>query len=246
MRYSARLSHPVIRSREQSLWLSAAFDALNSTESKTGLTLFDDRLRVLRVAATYALNDGDNANLATLEASQGLHALGASQAGDTNLSRANGRPDFTKFAASLTRQQRLVGPFDVQLAVAGQKAVQPLLLPEQFPLGGARFGRAYDPAEIVGDDAAAGSIELRYNGTVDNRLLRSYQLYTFSDFGTVWNMGVNDGTQRQSLASVGGGIRVGLPRNIAASLELDKALTRQVAAEGGKPVRVFVTLAVPF
>jgi hemolysin activation/secretion protein len=246
MRYAARLTRPIMRGREQSLWLGLAFDALDSAESQTGATLFDDRLRVLRASATYLINDGSNANAASLEASRGLGILGASPAGSANLSRTNGRSDFSKVVANLTRQQTLDEHWGAQIALAGQKAAQPLLLPEQFPLGGARFGRAYDPAEIVGDDAVAGSVELRYGQFVESRLARSYQLYAFSDFGVVWNIGVSDSTRRQSLASVGGGIRLGLLQNVAANLEIAKALTRRVAAEGGKPVRVFISLSAPF
>jgi hemolysin activation/secretion protein len=246
MRYTARVSHPLIRGRDQSLWLGAVFDALDSAESENGAQLFDDRLRVLRVTANYTVNDGRNANFAYVEASQGLSVLGASRGGGANLSRSNGRADFTKVAASLTRQQTLSEHWSFQTALSGQKAAQPLLLPEQFALGGTRFGRAYDPAEITGDDAVAGSLELRYGRSVDSRLLRSYQLYAFYDVGAVWNQDVSDGTQRQSLASAGAGIRGTLPQNVAASLEIAKALTRRVAAEGDKPVRVFISLSASF
>jgi hemolysin activation/secretion protein len=246
MRYTARLSHPVIRTRPQSLWLSAGFDALNSTESQAGTALFDDRLRVLRATAIGTVNDGDNTNAATFEVSQGLGILDASRAGAGNLSRPNGRADFNKLTASLTREQVVSEHWGVEIALAGQKAAQRLLLPEQFPLGGQRFGRAYDPAEIVGDDALAGSVELRYGGSAESRLLRSYQFYGFSDYGSVWNMDVHDGTQHQTLASFGGGVRLGLPQNAAASLEIAKALTRRVAAADGKPVRVFIRLSAPF
>jgi hemolysin activation/secretion protein len=246
MRYTARTTHPLIRSRDQSFWLAGTFEALDSSESENHEQLFDDRLRVLRASANYAVNDGSNANLAYIEASQGLSALGASRAGAANLSRSNGRADFSKVVASLTRQQTLSDHWGLQMALGGQKAAQPLLLPEQFALGGARFGRAYDPAEITGDDAVAGSLELRYGRFVESRFLRSYQLYAFYDVGAVWNQDVSDGTQRQSLASAGAGIRLALPQDFAASLEIAKALTRRVAAEGDKPVRVFVSVSASF
>jgi hemolysin activation/secretion protein len=241
-----RVTHPLIRGRDQSLSLGVAFDALDSTESSNAGPLFDDHLRVLRASANYTVNDGNNANVAYVEASQGLSALGGSRAGAANLSRSIGRADFTKATASLSRQQSLGEHWGLQMALAGQKAAQPLLVSEQFALGGARFGRAYDPAEITGDDAVAGSLELRYGRSVDSRFLRSYQLYAFYDVGAVWNQDVSDGTQRQSLASAGGGIRLALPQNVAASLEIAKALSRRVAAEGDKPVRVFISLTAAF
>lgn len=247
MRYTARLSYPLLRARAQSLWLNGSFDALASKENALGTQLFDDQLRVVRGGANYAATDAlGGANFASAEASQGLGILGASPSGAANLSRSNGKAVFTKFTAGAVRDQILSVHWTVQLALAGQKALQPLLLSEQFALGGARFGRAYDPAEITGDDGLAGSVELRYGRSVPSDILRSYQIYAFYDLGAVWNMAVSDATQQQSLASLGGGIRLAFAHGIAAGLEIARPLTRHVAAEGGKPVRVFFSLSASF
>lgn len=89
-------------------------------------------------------------------------------------------------------------------------------------------------------------MELRYGGTIENTVIRGYQLYGFYDLGTIWNQGVSDPTHRQSLASAGGGIRLALSHNLSFSVEIAKPLTRPVAAEGGKPVRVFASLSAGF
>jgi hemolysin activation/secretion protein len=247
LHYVAQLTHPLIRSRAQSLWLSGSFDMLDSREHEQGVALFHDRLRVLRAALDYAGSDGfGGVNAVYGEASQGLVALGASRPGDADLSRANGHADFTKIAVTALRQQAILGAWSVQLGFAGQKASAPLLAAEQFPLGGARFGRAYDPAEIAGDDGLAGSLELRYGRAPGQAWLRFCQLYGFYDLGAAWNMGVSAATRRQSLASAGGGFRLFLPRDVVAALEVARPLTRLVAAEGDKPVRVFVTLSASF
>ena len=192
-------------------------------------------------------DDSGNSNLARFQLSQGLGFLGASSAGAPDLSRANGRPDFTKIEGSLTREQVIVQNWGAQFAIAGQKSFAPLLISEQFPLGGAAFGRGYDPAEIAGDDALAGSIELRYGRPLNNLVIRSYQVYAFYDIGMIWNVDAENATPgSQSLASVGVGFRLALQRDISASLEIAKPLTRLVAAENGKPVRVFVSIAAPF
>jgi hemolysin activation/secretion protein len=247
LRYVAQLTHPLIRSRAQSLWLSGTFDVLDSREHEQGAPLFNDRLRVLRAALDYAGSD-DLGGVTALygEASQGLTLLGASRADSALLSRSNGHADFTKFAATATREQALGGAWSVLLGLAGQKANAPLLVSEQFPLGGARFGRAYDPAEIAGDDGIAGSLEVRFGRAPLQPWLRSYQIYGFYDLGAVWNMGVSDATRRQSLASAGGGFRFFLPRDLVAALEIARPLTRIVAAEGNKPVRVLVNLSASF
>lgn len=245
--FGAGVMHPVLRLRDQSFWLGGNFDVQQSEQSEQGIRLFDDQLRVLRLHGLYLADDGwGGSNSLAVEASQGLNALGASQPGGSELSRADGRPDFTKLTGTAIRQQHLFGNFYLRLSAAGQKAAQPLLVSEQFALGGPQFGRAYDPGEIAGDDGVAGSAELRYVALVQNSAIQSYEVYGFYDLGAVWNMGVNDGIGRQSLASAGVGVRVALRRNLNCSLEIADPLTRTVAAEGGKPVRVFASISLGF
>jgi hemolysin activation/secretion protein len=63
----------------------------------------------------------------------------------------------------------------------------------------------------------------------------------------IWNVDAENATPgSQSLASVGVGLRLALQRDISASLEITKPLTRLVATENGKPVRVFVSISAPF
>ena len=247
LRYLALVTHPLIRSRAETLWLSGTFDVFDSHEHQQGTPLFNDHLRVLRAALDYtAADDRGGVNQAYGEASQGLAILGASRADSPLLSRSNGHADFTKLTLTATRQQAITGDWSVLLCLAGQKANTPLLVSEQFPLGGARFGRAYDPAEIAGDDGIAGSLELRFGHSPQQPWLHSYQIYAFYDLGAVWNMGVSDATRRQSLASAGGGFRLFLPHDVVGALEIARPLTRLVAAEGDKPVRVLVNLSASF
>jgi hemolysin activation/secretion protein len=243
----AGVTHPVMRLRDHSLWLGGAFDVLQSEQSQQGIRQFDDQLRMLRLHGLYLADDGwGGSNSLSVEASQGLDALGSSRPGASDLSRANGRPDFTKVTGMVMRQQHLLGGWYLRLSAAGQKAAEPLLVSEQFALGGTQFGRAYDPGEIAGDDGAAGSAELRYVGVVESNVIRSYEIYGFYDLGAVWNMDVSDATRRQSLASAGVGLRLALRHNLNCSLEIADPLTRTVAAESGKPVRVFASLSWGF
>ena len=59
-------------------------------------------------------------------------------------------------------------------------------------------------------------------------------------------MGVSDATRHQSLASAGGGFRLFLPRDVVATLEIARPLTRIVAADGDKPVRMLASLSASF
>lgn len=98
-----------------------------------------------------------------MTASQGTNGLGASAAGSLNLSRAEGRSDFTKITGTASRPRELGQGLEVTVMAAGHYAGSPILSSEELGYVGQAFGRAYGPSEILGDDGAA-SAELRYNG----------------------------------------------------------------------------------
>src|SRR5207253_2020427 len=106
---------------------------------------------------------------------QGLPILHASRDGSPELSRAAGRSDFTKLNLDLSRLQQIQGNWSVLVAAALQYAFDPLLVAEQYGLGGTLYDRAFDPSEMLGDRALAGKIELRYGDSTDLAYLRNYQ-----------------------------------------------------------------------
>jgi hemolysin activation/secretion protein len=245
--YISRISHPLLRTRTQSLWVGGAFNIVESRENEPSVPVFSDHLRVVRVDATYFASDGwGGSNKVFAQLSQGLDVLGASSLGSANLSTPNGHATFTKVTGSITREQPIIGGFGIFVDFAGQKAGQPLLLSEQFALGGARFGRGYDPAQVVGDDALAGLVELRYDHGVEDGFLRAFQVYAFYDLGTVWNISPNNPQRSASLASAGGGVRFALAERVLLSLELAKPLTHPLVPDRDKPIRVFARLSKAF
>ena len=144
------------------------------------------------------------------------------------------------------RLQEVWGPVSLRIVAQAQVALDPLLSFEEFLLGGSQFGRAYDFGELSGEDGLAGSIELRYGEEVDDSLVTSYEVYGFYDIGAVWNRNTEPGERRESLASAGGGARVGLMRDIQASLEVAQPLTRDVASTGDRGARVFFSITAQF
>ncbi|HVX57198.1 MAG TPA: ShlB/FhaC/HecB family hemolysin secretion/activation protein, partial [Candidatus Saccharimonadales bacterium] len=62
-----------------------------------------------------------------------------------------------------------------------------------------------DPSEILGDDGAAASAELRYNRLPQWQRLR-FQPFGFYDIGKVWNIAT--GGKEMSGASLGAGMRI--------------------------------------
>ena len=84
-----------------------------------------------------------------------MQNVNASSQAMPNLSRIDGRAVFTKVTLDVSRYQGISNEWGVYVAAMGQYAANPLLSAEEFRVGGARFGRAYNPSEISGDDGAA-------------------------------------------------------------------------------------------
>lgn len=240
-RVTAQLSYPIIRTRQQNLSLIGGFRLLN-TDTKTFVgKLFDDKLRVLNIGGTYDLADPYGVNLLALMLHQGLNTIGAKSSPQT---RTGGRLDFTRIESHITRIHSLPQNFSLLLAAGGQIAFNELLSAEEFGIGGTQFGSAYDPSEITGDHGIAGKAELRYDIKKQfSDYIQGPQLYVFYDGGIVWNINRPQQPSRDSLTSIGGGMRVNAFKDhLSVSLEIAKPITRKVANHNNKDARVFVTI----
>jgi hemolysin activation/secretion protein len=228
------------------MWINGFLELRNAEEYRNGAENFDDRLRVGRIRLNYN-RGGDTFFLSTvLRFSKGFDVLGASQEGSEPLSRTDGDPEFLKVSADATYAQTIYGGLSVQFSAMGQKSANGLLSAEEFAVGGSRFGRAYDFAEITGEDGAAGSIEIRFNPE-DIDPLEFLQFYTFFDMGAVWNRASTGTFRRHSLSSVGAGVRMNFPYSIQTSLEAAQPVTRPVSTSGdSKEPRFFFTLSAGF
>lgn len=245
--FIGRLSHPLIRSKEQNLWINGSFDFRNFREKQFGSTVISDRIRTLRLGASYQLQDRFKGQTrVSVGVSQGLDILDASDNGSTKRSRSNGRNDFTKVAGDIVRRQTITELLAVQAAVAGQWAAVPLLSYEEFAVGGEQFGRAYDFSEISGEHGVAGSVELQLGRKSTWRWLDEYQLYGFYDIGSVWNKVSVGGDGRSSLSSAGAGVRLKVFDMLQTNFEAAKPLTRDVNTEDDKDWRFFFTTVVSY
>lgn len=233
----AKATVPILRSREQSLWARLQVDARDT--QVVIATVYSENIRVLRGSLSYTLVKGATRSDVALEVSRGLDALDASQNGESALSRPDGRPQFTKARLDATITHKLFANLDVAASGAAQWADGGLVASEEFGLGGARFGRAYDYSEIVGDQGIAGALELRWSWKKLNDWLSLVQFYAFADAGRIWN----NGAPSDSLSSAGGGVRVGVAPGFGATVEIAKPLSHDVFSQGDRDARVFVSLA---
>ena len=244
---SIALSQPLRRSRGENLSLRAAFTTYDGATELFGVRDTEDRIRALRLGFTYDLADAwRGVNIVEMELGQGLNAFGASQAGDPDLSRANGKPDFTKLNLYAARLQVLAPRWSLLAAVNAQYAFADLLAPELFSFGGEPFGRGYDPAELVGDDGLAAKLELRRTDALAAGPLTAATAYGFYDFGYVRQRTPGGFPASESAASAGAGLRFDAGRHVSGFVELAKPLTRIVAAEGDKSLRGYAGLSLRF
>lgn len=245
--FIGRLSHPLIRSREQNLWINGSFDFRNFREKQFGSTVISDRLRTLRLGASYQLQDQFKGQTrVSVGVSQGLDIFDASDNGAAERSRANGKNDFTKVAGDIVRRQTITDLFAVQAAVSGQWSADPLLSYEEFAVGGEQFGRAYDFSEISGEHGVAGSVEFQLGRKSKWSWLDEYQLYGFYDIGAVWNKVSGSSDVRISLSSAGAGVRVKVFDKLQTNFEAAKPLTRDVNTEDDKDWRFFFSTTLSY
>jgi hemolysin activation/secretion protein len=210
--YELRGSITPLQTRRTSLTLTAVASLSDPYEKTLFGYNYQDHVRTISLALDYKLQDPlDGWNYVTLAMRQGINVLGASQADDPLVSRYGAVPDFTVFTYAYTRYQPLSDAWSIKTTVSGQFSSRPLYTSQAFYLGGAAFGPGY----YSGDNGIAGLAELRFDQTVDsNELMKGYQLYGFIDGGRAWDTG----DSKQSLASVGAGIRLHLMNDFHASL----------------------------
>ena len=221
----ASLSYSPIRQRDQSLEVKTSFEYRQAKTDFSGFELYDDRLRIVSVGATY--NNADNKggmNAFELTYSHGLNIMGVREAGSPDLSRQEGKPDFHKFYGSVGRLQSLPLQFEFLGIVQGQYAFDPLLSSEEFGFGGGQIGRGYDPSEITGDKGLALSLEIRRNMSAYSANY-ALQPYGFFDIGKVWNIDPS-AKERISAASAGIGLRIGTSYGWSGDINLAVTLTK--------------------
>jgi hemolysin activation/secretion protein len=244
---SMQLNYPLIRSRTDNLYASGTLDFRHSETDILATELFNDNTRAVRAGLSYDGTDRfRGTNLLSAEVSQGLDIFGASDAGDFNISRAEGRADFTKLTATAARLQGLTDSLGLYVATSGQVASSALLSAEEFGYGGSQFGRAYDSSEITGDHGLAGLVELRYSAPPLTSTITA-QPYLFYDAGKVWNE--DTGSEPASGTSAGAGVRFNYDDLISGDLYVAQPLTRPVSApDSSDPegTRVFFSLNMRF
>jgi hemolysin activation/secretion protein len=224
---------PILRTRERNLSMTMLGFASDNQAiilgDPTAIPSTRDNLRGVRVKVNADWADpAKGINQVNVIVSKGTEGLGSTPNGSDLASRLNGRVDFFKTEATLTRLQSLPGPFSFLWSGYGQIAGTPLLNPELCSFGGRVFGRAFDPSEIVADECLETLGELRLDvptGGPVTPALTQVQFFGFGDWGSLHNLAPDVGTPANIVAaSAGGGLRLGWLNMVTADLSAEKAV----------------------
>lgn len=243
-RVSVKLSTPLLRSRNRSIWLSAMLDGRDSSSEVPAETPSAERTRTLRGSINFTESDAKSRTELTLEESSGLQGIGASRNGDQHLSQGDARPQFSKIRVNASRLQTIWSNIDLLASATGQIADGALPSSEEFTLGGAKFGRAYDYGSASGDTGWAASVEMRFTTDVDCLWVENMQVYSFADYGKLWNLGSNpSGFATSELYSAGVGARIFFASGLLGTIEWATPLSNDVAVQHQHDARFFFTLS---
>ncbi|MGZ8361811.1 MAG: ShlB/FhaC/HecB family hemolysin secretion/activation protein [Allosphingosinicella sp.] len=216
--FALGLTHPLKRSRNDSLWATFELNLRDSELKRDGLDLRDDRIVTANLGLFAAGKLGGGRARASLNLAQGLDLFDATRRGDPLASRRDAGGAFTRFSFWGEYSQGLGGDFSLAVSAEGQLASRPLLSSEEIGLGGRPFLRGYEYRERAGDRGAMIATELRFDLRDLPRPIRDAQLYAFADAGKVSNL--DGGRGGGTLASAGAGFRLWAEHGIEGAVEL--------------------------
>jgi hemolysin activation/secretion protein len=149
---------------------------------------------------------------------------------------------FTKAVLDASHVHVLGPRWRLRAELEGQFSNDSLPPGERFTFGGARFGRAFDPASLIGDSGAAGSLQVEYLRQWQSALLDSGRVYVQADYGFS-RLNLSHQSMNAASMSVGFSARVA---SLLASLELSCPLNGSEFEANDHQPRMFVYLQMSF
>jgi len=245
---SVEAAYPVIRKRRQNLWAAAGFELINQdTRVGGGGKLINDDLRIF-----YARVEGDQTTYygyrpivlrGSASLRRGIEGFGATEKGDRLLSRAEARPSAWTFQAEASAQAVITPLVSIYAEVQGQYANQPLTAYEEFAVGSLTVGRGYDPGYISGDQALAGTFEVR-GAPFQPRSGWAVSPYAFFDIAHTKDK--DRGGFTQTLKSVGAGFQMPVRERWVLDVSYAKPLDKRVIDRKKPPGRLLLNLTARF
>ena len=248
---SVYASYPVIRSRDNNLYLTVGGD-LKWFEDKIGVvdTVSYRRAQVVNIGLTGDQHDtllGGGWTAYSLSYSIGnLDIRGAYERSvDALTARTDG--GYGKVQFSVARLQTIAGPLSLFASVRGQIAFDNLDISEKMELGGAYAVRAYPEGEAYGDQGYVATAEARL--ALPQIVPGALQLFGFVDIGEVDYVKhpYVDGSNHAKRSAYGAGLSWAGPYGIAARATYARKLGDEDATSApDKSGRAWVQLSKTF
>ncbi|WP_448502683.1 ShlB/FhaC/HecB family hemolysin secretion/activation protein [Sphingomonas sp.] len=223
------VAHPLLLSRRATLAARLGFNLRDTSQGRDGVTTRDERVAALTARASGSTRFDEVRLWGSAELVQGTGWFGSTREGDPFASRRDGDSVFTKVELSGAALVPVAGPMSLRFDLEGQVASRPLFAADEFGYGGRSFGRGYFFREAAGDNAVAGSIELRIDVPRDAGLMAGVQFYGYGDAARLWNLG---GGGREDLATAGVGFRANVTRRLGLGVEMGVPIDQDRAPRG--------------
>jgi hemolysin activation/secretion protein len=232
------LNYPLIRQRQQNLFLRLGADVKNLTDEMNAVDLTAKK-RVHGFGLGWAWERRDEVFGGGYWASSGTLYRGdlsirdeQSRAFDQSIAGHHTEGGYTKLTFQLSRLQAIVPNHSLYVAIGGQRASKNLDASEKLSLGGARAVRAYPSGELLVDEGAIGTVEWRWSV---NSELTPFVFYDAARGKIVRDPSPFDtGSNRHSLRGFGIGISWSRPGNFAINATIAwRDGTRPAQTDGG-------------
>jgi len=229
-RFEKALWDTTIGSVGFSFGLNAGYEFKESRTKVLSGTFQRSRLRIARVGATIREEDRFGITNMSHEFAFGIDWMGAAVFVDPAASRQGVEPQFFRYRSSTTRNQRM--PFGTRARIHFEFQIPSHKLPSQeaFYLGGANTIRGYPEGDYLGDAGYLLNVEYFVPSFFfpkhwklpfsDQNMRNQLQWVAFFDHG----YGILRGptareTYQRYLTGVGGGLRIGLFKNLFGRVE---------------------------
>lgn len=209
--YDISLTHPLIKTRFQTLLAEAGFASKDNQLFTLGTLSGDDHVRMAKLGVSYDRLDLSGRTYATLYGFQGLgELLGGMDNDSTSSTRQGTDSRFTKATATAGRIQSLGHDILIVVKGTGQITTGPVVVIEQMLLGGPDSVRGYQLGERFVDEGYAVTAETRIPFVPS--ILPSTQAAIFLDHGAGRLRNPQPGEKAYtSLTGAGVGLQTELP-----------------------------------
>ncbi|MDH6592536.1 hemolysin activation/secretion protein [Variovorax sp. TBS-050B] len=245
------LNYPLIRQRQQNLFLRLNADVKDLTDELRGVG-FTARKRVQGFGLGWTWERRDELLGGGYWASSGTLYHGdlsirdaESRQADQSFGGRGTEGGFTKLSFQVSRLQAIVPRHSLYLSVGGQWASKNLDASEKLALGGARAVRAYPSGEALVDQGVIGTVEWRWS------LDEAFTPFVFYDAarGRIARRPTPfDGDNTRSLRGFGLGLSWSRPGNFSvnATLAWRDGTPRAQTDGGGRNPRLYVQVQKAF